>query len=50
MFMLGCASLFVPLKVSIWKDTISQHIPSKIRQINIIAFEQGRKEIQDVHL
>ncbi|UCD54401.1 MAG: indolepyruvate oxidoreductase subunit beta [Dehalococcoidia bacterium] len=50
MFMLGCASLFVPLKVSIWKNGISQHIPASIRQINIAAFDQGRKEIRDVHL
>ena len=50
MFMLGCASLFIPLKVHIWKNTISQHLPSKIQQINITAFDQGRKEIRNVHL
>jgi len=50
MFMLGCASLFIPLKVHIWKNTISQHLPSKMQQINITAFAQGRKEIKNVHL
>jgi indolepyruvate ferredoxin oxidoreductase beta subunit len=50
MFMLGCASLFIPLKVHIWKNTIYQHLPSKIQQINITAFDQGRKEIRNVHL
>ena len=50
MFMLGCASLFIPLKVHIWKNTISQHLPSKIQQINITAFDQGRKEIRNVRL
>ena len=50
MFMLGCASLFLPLKVNIWKESISQHLPSSIRQINITAFDQGRKEIRNVHL
>jgi len=50
MFMLGCASLFIPLKVHIWKNTISQHLPSKVQQINIAAFDQGRKEIRNVHL
>lgn len=50
MFMLGCASLFLPLKVHVWKNTISQRVPSKIRQINIAAFNQGRKEIRNVHL
>jgi len=50
MFMLGCASLFLPVRVHIWKDTISQHLPSKIQRINITAFDQGRKEIRNVHL
>ena len=50
MFMLGCASRFMPIKVDTWKSGISERMPSKIRQINIAAFEQGRKEIQNVHL
>jgi len=49
-FMLGCVSPFVPLKVHIWKDCISQRVPSNIRQINIIAFDQGRKESRGVHI
>ncbi len=49
-FMLGCVSLFMPLKVLTWKDTISQHLPLNIQQINITAFEQGRKEIRSVGL
>ena len=49
-FMLGCVSLFMPLKVLTWKDTISRHLPPNIQQINITAFEQGRKEIHSVHL
>jgi len=49
MFMLGCASLFVPLKVHTWKDSMSHRIPANIRQINIIAFDQGRKEIRSAH-
>lgn len=50
MFMLGCLSRFVPLKVHIWKDSLRQHIPSHIQKINISAFDQGRKEIQDAHI
>ena len=50
MFMLGCVSLFMPLKVLTWKDTVTQHLPTHIQQINITAFEQGRKEIRGVHL
>ena len=49
-FMLGCASLFAPLKVHFWKDSISQRMPEKIRQINLTAFDRGRKEIGHVHL
>ncbi len=49
-FMLGCVSFFLPLKVHIWKNTIFQHLPSKIQQINITAFNQGRKEIRNAHL
>ena len=49
MFMLGCASLFLPLKVHVWKDSISQRVSSSMRQINITAFDLGRKEIRDVH-
>ena len=50
MFMLGCASIFLPLKVHIWRNGISQRLPANIRQINIIAFDQGRKEMRGVHL
>jgi len=50
MFMLGCASLFMPFKVQAWKDSISQRLPANLRQINITAFNQGRKEIRDVRL
>jgi len=50
MFMLGCASLFMPFKVQIWKDSISQRLPASIRQINITAFDRGRKEVKGVRL
>lgn len=49
-FMLGCASLFAPFRVNTWKESISQRLPPRIRQININAFDRGRKEIQGVHL
>ncbi len=48
MFMLGCASLFLPFKVQAWKDSISQRLPASLRQINLIAFNQGRKEVKSV--
>lgn len=49
-FMLGCVSLFLPFLVRVWKDSISQRVPAKSRQINITAFDQGRKEMRSVHL
>jgi len=49
-FMLGCVSVFLPFSVSLWKDSISQRLPEKVRDINLTAFEQGRKEIRGVPL
>ena len=49
-FMLGCLSKFVPVKVSIWKECISQRLPENIRAINLLAFEEGRKEMRSVHI
>ena len=48
MFMLGCASIFLPLKVSIWQASIAQHVPPSVQQSNITAFKQGREEIRHV--
>ncbi|MFH1169449.1 MAG: indolepyruvate oxidoreductase subunit beta [Chloroflexota bacterium] len=48
-FMLGCVSLFLPLKVSTWKDSISRHLPARLRPINLAAFDRGRKEMRDVN-
>ena len=49
-FMLGCASVFLPLKVSIWRETISRYVPARAKEMNIAAFVAGRKEIRNVHL
>jgi len=49
-FMLGCASVFMPLEVEDWKEGIAQRLPEKIRRLNLTAFDLGRKEIEDVHL
>jgi len=50
MFMLGCASVFLPLKVAVWKETICQRVPAKAQKINITAFETGRKEVRNVSI
>ena len=49
-FMLGCLSIFAPLKVNVWKESISRRMPENIRKINLTAFEQGRKEMRGVHI
>ncbi len=49
-FMLGCVSLFLPFRVHSWKSSISQHLSVSARQINLTAFDQGRKEIRTVHI
>lgn len=49
MFMLGCASLLLPIDLQTWKECMSQHIPSNILQINVAAFDAGRKEAADVN-
>ncbi|MDZ4230498.1 MAG: indolepyruvate oxidoreductase subunit beta [Dehalococcoidales bacterium] len=50
MFMLGCASPFIPFKIQSWKDGISQHLPSRVLKINLTAFEQGRKEMKNANI
>jgi indolepyruvate ferredoxin oxidoreductase beta subunit len=50
MFMLGCVSCLFAVNVQTWKKCIAQRIPSKILQINITAFNQGRKEALDGNL
>jgi Pyruvate/2-oxoacid:ferredoxin oxidoreductase gamma subunit len=48
--MLGGASLFLPFPVSVWKESIASRLPEKIRQINLTAFDHGRKEIEGVRI
>ena len=47
-FMLGCASCFLPLASGVWEETIAQRVPAKFKQINMAAFEAGRKELSNV--
>ena len=49
-FMLGCASHFMPFRVSTWKESIANRLPEKVRKINLTAFDRGRKEIQGVRI
>ena len=48
--MLGCLSVFAPLENNFWRDCISRRMPENIREINLTAFEHGRKEIEGVRI
>ncbi len=50
MFMLGCVSPFIPIDFHIWKNCISQRLPSNILKINMAAFDKGREETSGVNL
>jgi len=49
-YMLGCFSVFAPLDIDVWKENISRRMPENIREINLTAFEMGRKEIESVRI
>jgi indolepyruvate ferredoxin oxidoreductase beta subunit len=48
--MLGCFSAFAPIDVAVWKESISRRLPENIREINLAAFDLGRKEIEGVRI
>ena len=48
--MLGCISSFLPIDVQVWQDCIARRLPSKILQMNLAAFDEGRKETSGVNL
>jgi indolepyruvate ferredoxin oxidoreductase beta subunit len=49
-FMLGCVSVFLPFKLPSWREAITKHLPEKLWKLNMTAFENGRKEIENVHV
>ncbi len=49
-FMLGCFSVFAPIGVELWQESISRHLPENLRAINLKAFEVGRKEVEGVRI
>jgi len=48
--MLGCFAAFAPIGAAVWRESISRRLPENIRQINIAAFEAGRKEMESVRI
>jgi len=49
-YMLGCFSAFAPLDMKFWQESITRRMPENIREINLKAFEMGRKEIEGVRI
>jgi indolepyruvate ferredoxin oxidoreductase, beta subunit len=48
--MLGCLSVFAPLEKDTWIKSIRERMPAKLVDINLAAFELGRKEIEGVRI
>jgi indolepyruvate ferredoxin oxidoreductase beta subunit len=48
--MLGCFSVFAPFGIDVWQESISRRLPEKLREINLQAFAEGRKEIEGVRI
>jgi indolepyruvate ferredoxin oxidoreductase beta subunit len=46
-FMLGALSMFLPFSPDKWRAVLSQRLPSKILDINLKAFDCGRKATLD---
>ncbi len=44
-FMLGCLSQFLHFPVKAWQDAIALHLPERLLQLNLAAFDMGRKEV-----
>ncbi len=49
-FMLGCASVFMPFKVELWKEIISGHFSGAAGKLNLLAFDRGRKVVKNAHI
>ena len=49
-FLLGCVSLLLPFKVNVWKDSLKQRLAPGILNINLLAFDRGRKEMRGLGL
>jgi len=49
-YILGCISVFLPFDVPAWEKSIAAFLPPKLKENNIGAFNQGRKEVQSARL
>ena len=51
-YMLGFLSTFLPLDIDLaaWESCLAKHLPSRILDMNVRAFEKGREEALSVNL
>ena len=49
-FMLGCFSVFAPIEADAWRESIRRRLPDRLVEINLQAFDLGRKEIEGVRI
>ena len=51
-FMLGFLSVLIPISIeySVWKQGIARHLPEKLLNMNMRAFEKGREIAANVSL
>jgi indolepyruvate ferredoxin oxidoreductase, beta subunit len=47
-YMLGCLSVLAPLHEDVWHESIARHLPAKLLDINLEAFQKGREETRVV--
>jgi len=47
-FMLGCLSYFISFNGDVWRDCITESLPSKVVDLNLSAFKAGMREIEDM--
>jgi len=42
--MIGCLSVFLPFDMGLWRDAVARLVPSKVKELNLSAFDMGRKQ------
>jgi indolepyruvate ferredoxin oxidoreductase beta subunit len=50
LYMLGCFSVFAPLETATWQESVRRFLPERLIEINLTAFEKGRKDIEGVRI
>lgn len=43
--MIGCLSVFLPFDLELWQNAVARLVPPKVKELNLSAFNLGRKEI-----